>query len=264
MKPVVVLLFLTVLLSCAAALQRETFAQTKEQELRTDDMPALMRAAAAGRLDEVRTLLQSGADVNEALDGIGLTALMLAAGRGDLEIVKILLQAGANPNAAGGVAHVGFFTPLNMALNPRNKNRLEVIDALIAGGAQLNPPAWFPESPLERAITGNDIEMIRALLKRGSDVNWEDSVGHTALVTAISLGEPNVEVVKLLLAAGADPNKPRLWVGDDCVSILQSLDEEQRISPDKVTRIIRRLIVRAGGKKYTRKSHGEPCKQTTK
>jgi hypothetical protein len=80
MKPVLVLLFLTALLSCAAVRPGAAFAQTKEQELRTDDMPALLRAAAAGRVAEVRTLLQSGADVNEALDGIGLTALMLAAG----------------------------------------------------------------------------------------------------------------------------------------------------------------------------------------
>ena len=122
MKRVSVLLLVTALWSCAAV--RTTLAQAGPQDLRKDDMPALLRAAASGDLDEARRLLQSGADVNQPLDGIGLTALMFAAQRGDVEMVKLFLKAGANPNAAGGIAHVGFFTPLKMAMNPKNKNRL--------------------------------------------------------------------------------------------------------------------------------------------
>jgi ankyrin repeat protein len=130
MKPVALLLFLTAFLSCGWVRPCATLAQTKSGPFRDDLMPPLMRAAGDGRIDEVRKLLQSGADANEKLDGLGITALMVAAGRGDLEIVKLLLKAGANPNAAGGVAHVGFFTPLTLAMNPANKNRLEVIDTL--------------------------------------------------------------------------------------------------------------------------------------
>lgn len=260
MKRVIVLLLVTGLLSCIAVRPRASLAQTGNQDLRTDDMPALLRAAASGDLDEVRRLLQTGADVNQPVDGIGITALMFAARRGDVEMVKLLLKAGANPNAAGGVVHVGFFTPLVMAMNPKNKNRLEVIDALVAGGAQLNPPPTFPESPLDAAINANDIEMIRALLKRGADVNWEDEVGHTALVTAISQGEQNVAIVKILLAAGADPNKPRLLSGDECFSILKSLNESRRTYRDTVSEEIRRLIIRAGGKSRAKKAHGDRCK----
>ena len=131
-----------------------------------------MRAAEAGRLEEVRNLLKAGADVNEEIPGIGVTALMIAAARGDLEMVKVLLAAGANPNAAGGVAHGGFWSVLTVAMRPQNKNKLELIDALIAAGAKLNPPPGFPESPLQAAVKLNDIEMLKALLQRGSDVNW--------------------------------------------------------------------------------------------
>ena len=258
---VIALLFLAALLSYATfGPPHAMLAQSHPPARGTDDLPPLLQAAASGRIDEVRRLLQTGADANEKLNGIGLTALMLAAGRGDVQIVKILLQAGANPNAAGGVAHVGFFTPLNMAMNPQTKNRFEVIDALIAGGAQLNPPPSFPESPLDAAVVHGDIEMIKFLLKRGSDVNWEDEVGHTALVTAISMGDRNVAVVKLLLDSGADPNKPRLLSGYDCHSHLKSLNESRRVSRDKVTEEIRRLIIRAGGKSRSRRSHGDLCK----
>ena len=31
-------------------------------------------------------------------------------------------------------------------------------------------------------------------------------------------------MIKLLLEVGADPNRPRRWVGDDCVSLLEYLD----------------------------------------
>ena len=250
MKAVVVLLFVTAIVTTVTAQDRQT---------PQDRTPPLTVAAATGSVDDVRRLLQGGADANEKIEELGLTALMVAAHRGHVEIVKVLLNAGADPNAASGIAHVGFFTPLILAMDRKNKNRLEVIDALIAGGARLNPPATFPESPLDAAIKANDIEMIRELLKRGSDVNWEDRNGHTALVTAITIADRNVDIVRLLLKAGADPNKPRLWAGDECESILKFLVDQQRLGRNKVGAEITRLIVRAGGRKYARKSH-QPCK----
>ncbi|HEX6732316.1 MAG TPA: ankyrin repeat domain-containing protein [Pyrinomonadaceae bacterium] len=230
-----------------------------QAQIADDKLTPLMRAAEAGNVDDLRELLKAGADVNEALGRLGITALTLAAGRGHLEVVKLLLSAGADPNAAGGVAHVGFFTVLTYAMNPHNKNRLEIIDALIAAGARLNPPNWWPVSPLDAAVSSNDIAMVKELLKRGGDVNWENQIGSTALVTAILVSERNVEMVRLLLEADANPNKPRLSIGNSCVSILTFLDERPGVPRDKVREEIRRLIVKAGGKRYSKNSRGEPC-----
>jgi ankyrin repeat protein len=219
-----------------------------------------MRAAAAGRLDEVRGLVKAGADVNEKAESLGFTALVLAAGAGHLEVVKVLLEGGADPNAAGGAAHVGFFSVLTAAMARRNENRLELIDTLIAAGAKVNPPKWFPESPLDWAVRERDLEMLRALLKRGADANWENEIGSTPLVTAVTAAEPDVELVRSLLAAGASPNKPRLWVGDDCVSILEYLDGWLEASRDEGREEIGRLLVQSGARKYRAKSNGTPCK----
>ena len=239
--------------------------EVQSQQIHTEGMPPLMRASEAGRVDEVRRLLESGADVHERYPELGFTALMLASWRGHIDIVKLLLKAGSDPNAEGAITHGASFTPLIMAVGGRNENRLKVIDTLIAAGAHLNPPPPFDKSPLDAAIGQNDFGMVRALLKRGSDVNWEDGFGRTPLTTAVLIADRNVAMVRLLLKAGGDPNKPRIWNGDDCESILKSLDEELRMlrelrmSRDRVAREIRRLIIRAGGKSYEKKSHGKPC-----
>lgn len=59
-------------------------------------MPELALAAHVGREEEVRALLEAGADVNAA-DGDGITPLMAAAMSGCLPLAKFLLEAGANP-----------------------------------------------------------------------------------------------------------------------------------------------------------------------
>ena len=232
-------------------------------------LPPFLRAAFFGRLDEVRSMLEAGVQADQKDEELGgLTALMMAAYNGHLEVIKLLLKSGADPNASGGIAHVGFFTPLAMALNPANKNRLEVIDTLIAGGAQLNPPASFDDSPLCQAVVQNDIGMIKALLARGSDVNWESEWGTTPLGDAVTNGNATVAVVDLLLKAGADPNKPRLWDQEDCLSLLEHIDRELKMSRElkmprnRVREEIRRLIVQHGGKKIKSPSHGmPPCKR---
>ena len=245
--PVIVLLFLTAIFASAS------------QNL-SDVVTPLMRAADAGRVDEVRRLLQNGADVNEKMDGLGgLNALMLASRRGHLEVIKVLLKAGADPNSSGGNHPMGFFSPLTFAINRENKNKLATIGTLIAGGARLNPPASFHESALDTAINENNIGLVRALVKRGSDVNWESKFGTTPLATAVTTGERRVNIVRLLLNAGADPNKPRLRYGDDCVSILKWLDNEQSVAPNRVAAEMRRLILRAGGQKYMKKPLDELC-----
>ena len=71
------------------------------------------------------------------------------------------------------------------------------------GGDVDRPRGW--EAPLERAVTGRHIDCVRTLIELGCDVNPQHSYdrNHGALWRAALACE--FEIVRLLLAAGADP-----------------------------------------------------------
>ncbi len=178
----------------------------------------LMIAAENGELIRVRALLQEGVDVN-ARSKSGHTALMLAAYAGHLEVVKALLNAGADTNTRAYTSHGGEFLTLMSAMDRRNKDWLKILNAMIAAGAEVNPKEVFSSSPLMYAITRYDPVLVKALLKRGADVNLKNERGTTPLMTAVMSRGSTVEIVKLLLAAGADPDA-RNNDGESALSML--------------------------------------------
>ena len=56
----------------------------------------LVRAAKAGQLDQVKALIEGGADVNDAHGGTGTTPLLMAAREGEAGVVALLLSKGAD------------------------------------------------------------------------------------------------------------------------------------------------------------------------
>ena len=182
----------------------ERFCPEKQSRVNAHrDCTALMQAAEGGNIDQVRALLQSGADLNEAR-GTGHTALMLAADRDQLEIVQTLLKAGANPNAIifGRYGIPGW--AWMFAMNRCNKHWREMTEAMLATGVELNPKTINP-SPLGHAIDEDDVVIIETLLKKGANPNLRDSeTGETLLMSAARYSTP--EVVKALIEGGADVN----------------------------------------------------------
>ena len=255
-------LFLCLAMVCSATSARSQQdppeREPSEEEI-AQALPPLMRAAWKGQVDEVRRLLKEGAEVNQTID-LGFSALMVAASVGHLEVIKVLLDAGADPNGVAGLSHpIAIITPLSAAVSRRNKKRLETIDMLIAGGAKVNSPNAL-QPPLDTAVINRDAEMVKAFLDRGANVDWPDQFGRTVLWRAVSdANGPDVSIVKLLLEAGANPNKSRIWVGNQCISILEDLNRALITYKDNARLEASRLLIQHGAKRYRRKAGVNGC-----
>jgi len=99
---------------------------------------------------------------------------------------------------AGTDVNAGLQPPLFQAVV---ENNTEIAEYLIDHGANLNyPQDW---NPLEIApYTSNNIEMVKLLIARGADIN--SGVGLTALQASISAGRR--DIFDLLIQLGADVN----------------------------------------------------------
>jgi ankyrin repeat protein len=153
----------------------------------------LMYAAAFGNAEQVKLLLESGADVN-AQNAFHATALIWAGG--DAVKSRMLIEHGADVNVRTQQER----TPL-MAAAKRNGNGA-LVRLLLEKGADVKTPG---DTPLIQAAQSGDVEIMRTLIERGANVNCiSPRLGETPLMYAAA--SDNVEAVRLLLAKGANPN----------------------------------------------------------
>lgn len=121
----------------------------------------LIQAARVGDLTMVNTLLELGADPNQALLRDG-NPLIVAAMQGHLAVVERLLDAGADVN---GIVQYDE-TPL---INAAREGHLPVVRALLAHGADINLGVWADEdrwrSPLNQA---HGADVVRYLQQHGA------------------------------------------------------------------------------------------------
>jgi ankyrin repeat protein len=162
-------------------------------------MTALIAAASRGHSDLVGVLLKRGATV-DLKHYSGETALMFAAQGGDKSTIEALLRAGADINATVVSFHAGELTPLSITINTDHPQRFEIARMLLEAKAEVNPKGRFIISPLMHAI--EDLEMVQLLVAHGADVNQKNFRGATPLMGAA--GGRNVAVVKYLIEKGAD------------------------------------------------------------
>ena len=182
----------------------------------------LLQAASRGYLDMVKMLLGAGAGLDRMFNG--MTACQVAMGNERWEVVELLRAKGAawaNPllhyaarhgdlkrlqEALAGGADVNCIandpreTPLMAAAG---NGQAAAIRLLIAHGADPRKQAGRVPVLYLATVFGRNIEAIEVLLTAGAKTD-ADFDGVTPLMAAAKRGD--LEVVKLLLTHGANPN----------------------------------------------------------
>jgi hypothetical protein len=156
-------------------------------------LEALHRAAVDGEIEQVKSLISKGADVNTK-NGEGWTPLQYAASRGYMEIVELLLEHGADLHISGE----GNMTAAEYAMK---NNHTEIFQLLISKGADI--------SPLHVAIYMKDEARVRSLLEAGVNINELTPGGMKPIRRAVFTGFTSA--VELLIANGADVNDKSNW-----------------------------------------------------
>lgn len=208
--------------------------ETKEEEKALGDQQTkreFMWAAKNGDSVTVRRLLKAGISPNlntNDLRGVSspknIPAVLFAAASGDSTTVKTLLKAGANIRTDieplhSILAHYLIANPIPQQKFQNESERKKAVDKyqdgikiLIKAGADTKDLlSWKGRTALMIAAGLNDAESVKLLIKLGVPVNAKIG-GYTALMSVVSLysssraGFSPIEVVEVLLKAGADPN----------------------------------------------------------
>ena len=186
----------------------------------------LMIAAHTGDVQVVKTLLAHGANVNAATSETRSTALMWAVADRNQDIAKVLIDAHADAHASTAK---GFTSLLYAARN----GDIEMAKILMSAGVSLNEPGSDGTHALPLSIVKGHTDFALFLLDQGGDPNSDmDGVhalhaaagsvdlwltnwtrrheGLSDYVAGFGVGAFGVtgrlQVVKALLAHGADPN----------------------------------------------------------
>lgn len=164
----------------------------------------LVGAARKGDVAMMESLVQDGADINQA--EYGHTPLYGAAQRGNAEAVKYLIEEGAD-------TELGPFnsTPLTVALKEGHR---DIVDALVQGGANVNKSLYqittfFLSSPDSGSTFMTDkkqVEIAKILVAKGADVNYVHSEfgGNTVLHAVAKKGDSLYLLADYLNKSGAD------------------------------------------------------------
>ncbi len=161
---------------------------------------ALLEAAANGDAAAVERSLAAGVKV-DIRDEAGRTPLLLATHGNHVEAARLLIASGADVNARDDIQDSAY-------LYAGAHGRTEILTMTLAAGANLKSLNRYGGTALIPACHYGHVEAVKILLATRIDIDHVNRLGWTALLEAVILGDggpAHTEIVRLLLAAGANP-----------------------------------------------------------
>jgi len=174
-----------------------------------DGVSPLHIASSAGMCDIMLELIQHGANCNQ-LTYNEISAVDLACKNGHEAALELLLKNGANPDGGTGCTcstrsvhdscKSHSMPPVCMAVKNNSKTMVEM---LLKCGANVNASNEKGDTALHLATSTT---IIKTLLNAKANVNAMNDDGETALSIVCEKRQADISVVELLLKFGADPN----------------------------------------------------------
>ncbi|NTE87495.1 ankyrin repeat domain-containing protein [Agrobacterium rubi] len=156
------------------------------------------QAIAANDFGQLRELAREGVPLNTPTSN-KYTLLWYAIQTKNYDAVRELVALGVDPDI-NAVKPLG--TPLNLALTGID---VELLKAMLDGGLSPNKQADYGVPLLSRIMVGNNpSDLARLLVERGADVNLRDDIGDSALSKAIDVRRPDVALYLLEHGAAWD------------------------------------------------------------
>jgi ankyrin repeat protein len=168
---------------------------------------ALQAAAQGGHAAVVTVLAECGMDPNATASGRG-TALMGAAANGHDDVIKTLFSLGVPSGDTWEMT-----SALIAASSGGKKGYTSTVQLLVDRGANVNRLSRPSQTagycrPLQAAAFKGHVEIVKLLLALGADANGADEGWYgTALVAAVNAKSYKPEIVTILLDAGANVNE---------------------------------------------------------
>jgi ankyrin repeat protein len=156
----------------------------------------VFEASAAGKIERVKELVASDANLADAFAPDGFQPLGLACFFGHLDLARFLLEQGASVNSAS--ANDARVMPLHSAAAAQN---VAIARLLLAAGADPNAVQTDGFTPLHSAAQNGQLEMIELLLEHGARSDSRTVNGKTPLALAEATGRE--DAAALLRERGA-------------------------------------------------------------
>jgi ankyrin repeat protein len=165
----------------------------------------LARAAAEGRVEDVKRLVKGGAQVN-AVGKQNMTPLVWALTARNPAGMRALLELGADPNQRVGPEKQ--FHPVWLAAGQDQSEQLRVLLEFKGDPNATHEGADY--APLKRTLGAGPAARanVELLVKAGADINAADSIGYPFVLSASGLAQ--YDIVLFALQSGFNNNLPLL------------------------------------------------------
>ena len=170
-----------------------------DSESKDGAIDALVTASASGKLKEMKSLIDSGVDVDSVSLKSANSPLCAASAQGLVKAVDFLLEMNANVDLVGSDG----LTPLMHACALGGSKGGSVVRRLLQAKAEVNYVRADDEmTALKFAVSTCGPDIVQELLNGGAEVDGPTNCRQTALMIAARAN--NVDSLRVLVKNGAD------------------------------------------------------------